>query len=154
MKTNGTLGLRSLWSAATLFLAAPGALFPAGYVNFNVPKAYAVGSQPNSAAVGDFNGDGKLDLAVANGGDNTVSILRGNGNGVFRNAVSYPAGQAPSSVAVGDFNGDGKLDLAVTNSYYNTVSTTVSILLGNGDRRYFHHRHRHNSVESGQHFTD
>src|ERR1039458_10619654 len=85
MKTNGTLGLRSLWSAATLFLAAPGALFPAGYVNFNLPKAYAVGSQPNSEAVGDFNGDGKLDLAVANGGDNTVSILLGNGNGVFRN---------------------------------------------------------------------
>ena len=80
-------------------------------------------------AVGDFNGDGKLDLAVANAGSGTVSILLGRRHGqlhpglVCRCAVTHP-----DSLAVGDFNGDGKLDLAVANG----VSGTVSILLGDG----------------------
>ena len=67
-------------------------------------------------AVGDFNGDGKADLAVANLGSNNVAVLLGNGNGTFATAVTYASGgTAPFSVAVGDFNGDGKLDLAVAN---------------------------------------
>ena len=66
-------------------------------------------------AVGDFNGDGKADLAVANASSNNVSVLLGNGNGTFQAAVNYAAGTGPSSVAVGDFNGDGKADLAVAN---------------------------------------
>jgi hypothetical protein len=79
---------------------------------------------------GDFNGDGNLDLAVVNGGNNTVAILLGNGDGTFTATPNSPAtGNNPNSVAVGDFNGDGNLDLAVTNSGDNTVS----ILLGNGD---------------------
>ena len=61
-------------------------------------------------AVGDFNGDGKLDLVVANRASNNVSVLLGNGNGTFQAAVNYAAGSKPRSVAVGDFNGDGKLD--------------------------------------------
>ena len=81
-------------------------------------------------AVGDFNGDGKLDLAVVNYGSSNVSILLGNGDGTFKTAVNYGAGSsAPYSVAVADFNGDGKLDLAVAN----IASNNVSILLGNGD---------------------
>jgi hypothetical protein len=85
-------------------------------------------------AVGDFNGDGKLDLAVANEGSNTVSILLGDGTGNFTAASSTSTGTAPQSVAMGDFNGDGKLDLAVANEGSNTVSdsNTVSILLGDG----------------------
>jgi uncharacterized repeat protein (TIGR02543 family) len=76
--------------------------------------------------VGDFNGDGKQDLAVANqGGD--VSILLGNGDGTFQPAVNFGAGTTPLSVAVGDFNGDGKQDLAVANN----GSNNVSILLRN-----------------------
>jgi hypothetical protein len=72
-------------------------------------------SGPETVATGDFNGDGKLDLAVGENGSNSVSILLGNGNGTFRAQVDYAVGLGPSSVVVGDFNGDGKLDLAVRN---------------------------------------
>ena len=90
---------------------------------------FTYGSCPHSVAVGDFNGDGTLDLAVVNFGNNMVSILRGNGNGTFQSKVDYATGTRPTYVAVGDFNGDGKLDLVVANQF----SNTVSILLGNGD---------------------
>src|SRR5215469_3747037 len=62
---------------------------------FQPAISYRVGSfssAPSSIDVGDFNGDGKLDLAVANAGDNRVNILLGNGNGSFQPAVSFPAG--------------------------------------------------------------
>jgi hypothetical protein len=88
-----------------------------------------VGTNPASVAVGDFNGDGKLDLAVANSASNNVSVLLGNGDGTFQAAVNYAVGTNPASVAVGDLNGDGKLDLAVAN----IGSNNVSVLLGNGD---------------------
>jgi hypothetical protein len=78
--------------------------------------------------VGDFNGDGTLDLAVANYGSNTVSILLGDGTGNFSLASSPATGSGPQSVSEGDFNGDGTLDLAVANAN----SKTVSILLGDG----------------------
>jgi len=90
----------------------------------------AAGAVPRSIAVGDFNGDGKLDLAVANSSDNTLTILLGNGDGTFVPTASFPyMGSLPISIAVGDFNGDGKLDLAVANE----ASSDVTILLGNGD---------------------
>jgi hypothetical protein len=100
------------------FAAAPGA-------------ANRVGANPQFAAVGDFNGDGMLDLAITNAASNTVTILLGNGDGTFTQASGSPvsAGNAPEGIAVGDLNGDGILDLAVTNS----PSNTVTILLGNGD---------------------
>jgi hypothetical protein len=68
-----------------------------------------------SLAVGDFNGDGLPDLAVANQNSSNVSVLLGMGDGSFQAAVSFAAGRFPSSLAVCDFNGDGVLDLAVTN---------------------------------------
>ena len=91
------------------------------------------GSGPDSVAVGDFNGDGIPDLAVANDYDFTVTILLGNGDGTFTpTAVSPATGNTPISLAVGDFNGDGKADLAVANNN-NGKAGTVTILLGNGD---------------------
>ena len=87
-----------------------------------------VGNNPTAVAVGNFNGAVYPDLVVANGGDNTVSVLLGNGNGTFQSAVPYSVGASPSAVAVGDVNGDGKLDLVVANA-----GGTVSVLLGNGD---------------------
>jgi hypothetical protein len=79
-------------------------------------------------AVGDFNGDGKSDLATANTGSNNVSVLLGNGSGGFATAVSFAVGEGPVSVAVGDFNGDGRPDLATANE----LANNVSVLLGNG----------------------
>jgi len=90
----------------------------------------SVGANPTDLVSGDFNGDGKLDLAVANSTDNNLTILLGNGDGTFSPVTSSPAtGTTPFGLAVGDFNGDGKLDLAVSNFDVNTVT----ILLGNGD---------------------
>lgn len=84
---------------------------------------------PAALAVGDFNGDGKLDLAVANLNDGTVTIMLGNGDGTFSQGQAYSVGNHPTSVAAADFNLDGKLDLAVTDA----SDDAVSILFGNGD---------------------
>ena len=78
---------------------------------------------------GDFSGDGRTDLAVANLGSNDVSVLLGNGDGTFQNQVRYPAGTSPFALVAGDFSGDGRTDLAVAN----LGSNDVSVLLGNGD---------------------
>jgi hypothetical protein len=99
---------------------------------FQTQRTFPVGSFPYSVAVGDFNGDGHQDLAVANVDDNTVSVLLGNGDGGFGPPTSLPVGSAPFSVAVGDFNGDGRLDLVVADSNPNGGGL-ASVLLGNGD---------------------
>lgn len=93
-----------------------------------VPASVSVGNKPISVAVGDFNGDAKSDLAVANYMDNSVSVLLGNGMGGFSPAPASPfsVGNAPDSVAVGDFNGDLKPDLAIASH----GSNDVRVLLG------------------------
>ena len=85
---------------------------------------------PAATGIGDFNGDGKLDLAVAEqfGSISQVEILLGDGNGTFSSGATYPVGSEPLSVVVADFRGDGKLDLAVS-----SLSGGTIVLLGNGD---------------------
>lgn len=97
------------------------------------------GSNPYSIAVGDFNGDGKLDLAVGAslatpfGSTNNLEILLGNGDGTFpvANQIAYqlPGGPGDVAVAVADFNGDTHQDIALSISDQNVVE----IFLGNGD---------------------
>jgi hypothetical protein len=90
---------------------------------------FTTGTLPTAVVVGDFNGDGYPDLAVANEGSaNNVMVLLGNGHGSFQPEPSSPftAGVNPQSMAVGNFNGDGKTDLAVANS----GGGNVTILLG------------------------
>jgi hypothetical protein len=102
----------------------------AAQVQFSGPIKYSVGKVPGTVAVGDFNRDGRLDLAVLNTGSGSVSILLGNGDGTFQSALTYNTVNAsPAFVAVGDLNGDGKLDLVVANGSANTVS----VLLGSGN---------------------
>ena len=83
---------------------------------------------PGWVAIGDFNGDGKPDLADRQPEAAAVSVLLGNGNGTFQAPILLPRVRA-DSVALGDFNGDGKLDLAAVDSNDNFVG----VLMGNGD---------------------
>jgi hypothetical protein len=81
--------------------------------------------------VGDFNRDGKLDLAVTDSYTSSVAILLGNGDATFQIPIEYPTGTQPTAIAAGDFNGDGILDLATLSG--KTGVNTASVLLGNGD---------------------
>src|SRR5205814_7011230 len=94
-------------------------------------RDYAVGVGPASVAVGDLNGDGKVDLVVANSQEGTVSVLLGNGDGTFQPARSFEAGGGggPVWVIVVDINGDGKQDVVLADANYNSAR----VLLGNGD---------------------
>jgi hypothetical protein len=102
-----------------------------------VNSPLTVGRCPNAVVAGDFNGDGKTDLAVLNLQDQYVTILLGSGNGTFKKVAQSPiTGWAlPQAMAVGDFNGDGNLDLVVTNTVIECWSCSgwVTVLLGNGD---------------------
>jgi hypothetical protein len=100
---------------------------------FQSPVPYATGLQPVSVVIGDFNGDGKPDLATSNSTSDNISILLNNGNGTFPAHVEYPTGLAPGNIISGDFNGDGKLDLVVT------TETGISLFLGNGDGTFRPH---------------
>jgi hypothetical protein len=130
----GSAGYQASRSAASNYTvtAVPG-------TGFRTQMNYAVGVdwEMESVAVGDFNGDGKADLAMLHwNSSGSVSVMLGTGQGSFQAPVNYSVGAYPSSVVVGDFNGDGKADLAVAN-YGNFAAGpqlgTVSVLLGNGD---------------------
>jgi len=100
--------------------------------SFKPPVNYIAGVNVSSVAVGDFNGDGKTDFAVANYSSNTVSILLGNGDGTFQKGVNYAGGTGPEQIAAVDWNGDGRTDLAIVGSCALFCGTTVSLLLGEG----------------------
>ncbi|MHB8420205.1 MAG: FG-GAP repeat domain-containing protein [Myxococcales bacterium] len=85
----------------------------------------SVAIEPSALALGDFNGDGVPDLAVAHPGLSAVGILLGTGDAAFGPEVLLAVGPGPSAVALADFDGDGRLDLAVANG----GGATVDVLL-------------------------
>lgn len=89
---------------------------------------YSVATNPNGGTSADFNGDGKLDLAVTNAGSNSISILLGSVSGTFTAATNYSVGSYPIGITHADFNSDGNVDLAVAN----VSSDNICVLIGNG----------------------
>ena len=103
----------------------------AGNTGFSpVNPDIAIGPLALKLAAGDFNGDGRVDLAATSYGANIVAVLLGQGNGTFVPAPGSPygVGSAPYGVALGDFNRDGAVDLAVANN----GGMSVSVLLRSG----------------------
>ena len=105
---------------------------------FRAPTGYKVTKLSWSLTIADFNGDGNLDVAVANTGsleappeesEHWVTVFLGKGDGTFGPATVFETGAAPIGILAADLNGDGKMDLATANY----VSGTTSVLLGNGD---------------------
>src|SRR5262249_11893165 len=96
---------------------------------FQTPRRSATGTTTYSLVSGDFDGDGRLDLATSSP-DGSVSGLLGNGDGTFQPAMMFaPKSFDSISLVAGDFNHDGRLDLAVAYRF----AATVSILLNQGD---------------------
>ena len=104
--------------------------------SFSEKVDYITGSSPYSVSIGDLDGDGKPELAIANYGSATVSILRNNSSSgnittsSFATKVDFTTGSTPISVSISDLDGDGKSDLAVANYGSGTVSVfrnTVTI---------------------------
>jgi hypothetical protein len=107
-----------------------------GTLSFATAATLSVGTNPQALALGDFDGDGNLDLAVANNGANSVSLFRN--TNATTGTISFPgtasltlaSGTNPFGLTLGDVDGDGKVDLAVENTGSSTVQVFKNITLG------------------------
>lgn len=96
-------------------------------MTFLAPTSLPVGSNPAGIAVGDYNSDGKADMAVVDQTTSTINLMISNGDGTFQNSGSYSAGLGAIDAAFGDFNQDGKNDVAVV-----STGGTVNVELSKG----------------------
>ncbi len=103
---------------------------PTSFDFSKTPGGFNVGAQPRSVAIADIDGDGFLDLLVANSDDDNISLLLGDGTGSFGAATNYAAADGSRAVAVADFNDDGKLDLVVGNELDDTISVLLNTTTG------------------------
>jgi hypothetical protein len=117
---------RFLLPLTCLVVAVPSAT---AQIAFQAQSPVHTGPAPIAAAVGDFNGDGHIDVAVAMKGNDRVYVYSGDGAGGLTFAISYVVGAEPWAIVAADFNHDGRQDLATANS----GSSNVSVLLGNDD---------------------
>lgn len=101
-------------------------LLNGGYGVFASHTEYTTGNGPVGVALGDLNGDGKLDLATANYGAGTVSVLLGTGTGAFGAKTDFVSGTNPYGIAIGDADGDGVADVVVAN-----IGAGATVLAGN-----------------------
>lgn len=114
-----------------------GTFQPLSDPNSGSPITISAGTDPQAMALVDLNSDARLDLAVINRSENTVTIFIGNISGGFDRladanqnfVLPIPVGEDPSSISVGEFNGDGRADLAITRQ----ADNSVLVLFGNGD---------------------
>jgi hypothetical protein len=101
---------------------------------FQTSTPFSVNGIPAGIVTGDFNSDGRADIAVAGGSE--VEIMLGNGDGTFQDTTPIDLGGLsvqPSAVVVGDFNGDGRADIAVGGFDYSSQQAEIEVLLGRGD---------------------
>ena len=118
----------STWLIPALFLLISTSAFGQQNHLFRGPFVYPIDPIPETLTAADFNGDGKLDLATANGPSNTMGVLLNTGKG-FQPVVNYPAGNFSDDVATGDFDRDGNIDVITANN----LDSTASLFFGNGD---------------------
>lgn len=103
------------------------------YLMGDEPPTPGTEAVPQAVATGDLDGDGFADIAAANRGDNSVSVLLGNGDGTFGSKTQFDVGTRPESVAIGNLNGGSIPDIAVANVDPGINPDSVSVLLGAGD---------------------
>jgi hypothetical protein len=108
---------------------------------FPPPVGPGTGATLHSVAIGDFNGDGKLDVATETGGNffTVLQVFLGNGDGTFQPATSFSTNFRPLSLATGDVNGDGKLDLVAGTGAGAPTLADVEVFLGNGNGTFQTH---------------
>ncbi len=122
---NGTIDI-AVANATGFSTGSISVLLSLGNGAFTSPRTFAAGSNPSFLVTGDFNLDGKPDLAVANTASNTISIFLGIANGFFAPPIDFVTGSAPEWISVVDLNADGRPDLLVANSESNTVSVLIN----------------------------
>ncbi len=127
---DGKVDLAAIQNTLALYLNNGDGTFSAGAI-YDVSLSSAP-AKTASAALGDFNGDGNLDVAVADPANDSVDVFLGNGDGTFQKPAMWGVNGSVVAVAVGDFNRDGRADIASLMPRFLSPNSqdAVSILLG------------------------